>query len=62
MNMSEINWIRLGKEIAQMPNGIAVLRVLEAHGVRHFVRFSESGSVSNSCSIEMVIDYAHKEK
>lgn len=61
--MKEINWIRLGKEIAQTQNGFAILRLLEAHGVSHFVKFNEQGGgIAQSCSIEMVIDYGHKEK
>ena len=61
--MAEINWIRLGKEIASMPNGIAVLRVVQAHGITHFARFvAEQSNVKASCTIEMVIDYAHKER
>lgn len=64
--MTEINWVRLGKEIGQMPNGIAMLRVLQAHGVGHLVKFQPSGNVGDgpvkqSCSIDMVIDYAHRE-
>lgn len=60
--MAEINWIRLGKEIASMPNGIAVLRVLQAHEISYFTQFKSDNSVSKSCTIEMVIDYAHREK
>lgn len=69
--MSSINWIRLGKELAAMPNGIAVLRVLQAHGVTSLVTYNttrtptdigENKHVHQSCSINMVIDYAHKER
>ena len=57
---ASINWIRLGKEIANMPNGIAVLRLLQAHGLTHLVVLE--GGITQSNSIEMTIDYAHKEK
>lgn len=60
----EINWIRMGKEIAQMHGGVAVLRVIQAHGVTHLIKFSDppGTGIGQSCSIEMVCDYAHKEK
>lgn len=60
--MSEINWLRIGKEIANMPNGFAVLRVLQAHGVEHLVKFNEGGGVRQSCTIETVLNYAHTER
>lgn len=60
--MPEINWIRMGQEIAQTPGGVALLRVLQAHGVTHLARFTISEDIKQSCTIDMVIDYAHKEK
>lgn len=55
------NWIQLAKEIAQMPNGIAVLRVLQAHGLTHVVTIGNDG-IRQSNSIDGVIDYAHRER
>lgn len=63
--MVEVNWIRLGKEIGAMPNGIAVLRVLQAHGLYDFRTHrtpSEGGGINQICSIDTVIHYAHTEK
>lgn len=61
--MPEINWTRVGKEIADLRGGIAVLRLLQAHGITHFVKFSpDSSGIKQSCTIEMVVDYAHKER
>jgi len=57
----EINWIRLGKEVAQTQNGFAVLRLLEAHGITHFAQLGPNG-IRRSCTLEMVLDYAHKER
>lgn len=53
----ETNWIKLGKEIGSINNGIAILRVLQAHGLSHLLNGNRQ-----QCSIEMLIDYAHKEK
>lgn len=60
----EINWIRLGKEVAQTQNGFAILRLLQSHGITHFVQVNQPAGTGfgPSCTVEMVIDYAHKEK
>lgn len=57
---NEINWIRLVKEIGSIPNGIAVLRILQAHGLTHLVNLNHNG-IRQSNSIEDTIDRAHKE-
>lgn len=55
----EIDWLQMAKELKAMSNGIAVLRVLQAHGVTHLVKFKEPGDsglvVKQSNSIESVI-------
>ena len=60
--MAEVNWICLGKELAKAPNGLAILRALQGHGITHLVKYDTMGVIAQSCSIEMVIDYVHKEK
>lgn len=63
-DIKEISWIKLGKEISETQNGFAVLRLLQAHGITHFTQVNEPAGTGfgKTCTIEMVIDYAHKEK
>jgi len=62
MASKEINWIKLGKEIANVQNGIAVLRMLEAHGVTHLMKFADSPGIGmgHRASIETLINYVHE--
>jgi hypothetical protein len=60
-----INWIHVCKEIRDIPGGLAALRVLQAHGLTHIVRIdaaSGTSTITNSNSIESVIDTAHRER
>lgn len=57
----DVNWIRLGIEIKQTLGGFTVLRMLQAHGITEFIVNDDKGNLKQSCSIDMVIDYAHKE-
>jgi hypothetical protein len=59
--MSEKNWIRIAKEIRDLPGGLAALRVLQAHGLTHIISFADNGYIAKSHSIDGIIDTAHRE-
>lgn len=53
---SSINWFALAAEIADVPGGLAVLRVLQVHGVERLASLS-NGAHS---SIEYLIEKVHE--
>lgn len=54
-----INWFALAAEIADVPGGLAVLRVLQVHGVNHLVNLAD-GEQRASSSIEYLIEKVHE--
>lgn len=56
-----VDWSLLAVEIGDVPGGLAVLRLLQAHGLDTLMR-REDGEVKASCSIEYLVHTVHSER
>jgi hypothetical protein len=53
--------LKAAREIAEIPGAIAVLRVLEAHGVNQVsIRDYQKGTLIECCSLDMMIQEIEK--
>lgn len=59
-----IDWLKAAKEIANVPGGVAVLRILEAHGVNKLSNEYKDDRPPNTgeamTSIRWLIDKVHE--
>lgn len=49
----------MAKEIGDIPGGIAVLRIMQAHGIDMLLKRSDKGE-SASCTVEHFITMVHE--
>lgn len=54
-----INWVMMAKEIADVPGGLAVLRVIQVHGIDMLVKRSDKGDYAH-CTVEHFITMVHE--
>lgn len=59
--MSNYETLKAAREVADMPGGIAFLRVLQAHGINQLVRRNyQTGELFECCSIDRMIEEAER--